>query len=198
MLAYIVRRLLLIIPTLLGIMILNFVIVQAAPGGPVEQAIAQITGIGGGAVERVAGGGGEIAFQGGGEAGTYRGAQGLDPKFIAELEQRFGFDKPMHERFLLMMGNYLTFDFGKSFFRDRSVAEIVLDKMPVSISLGLWTTLIVYLISIPLGIAKAVRDGTRFDIWTSAAIIVGYAIPSSSEEHTSELQSLMRSSYAVF
>lgn len=178
MLSYIVRRLLLIIPTLLGIMILNFVIVQAAPGGPVEQAIAQITGIGGGAVERVAGGGGEIAWQGGGEGGTYRGAQGLDPKFIAELEQRFGFDKPMHERFLLMMGNYLTFDFGQSFFRDQSVAEIVLDKMPVSISLGLWTTLIVYLISIPLGIAKAVRDGTRFDIWTSAAIIVGYAIPS--------------------
>lgn len=178
MLSYIVRRLLLIIPTLLGIMILNFVIVQAAPGGPVEQAIAQITGIGGGAVERVAGGGGEIAWQGGGEGGTYRGAQGLDPRFIAELEQRFGFDKPMHERFLLMMGNYLTFDFGQSFFRDQSVAEIVLDKMPVSISLGLWTTLIVYLISIPLGIAKAVRDGTRFDIWTSAAIIVGYAIPS--------------------
>ncbi len=178
MLSYIVRRLLLIIPTLLGIMILNFVIVQAAPGGPVEQAIAQITGIGGGAVERVAGGGGEIAWQGGGEGGTYRGAQGLDPKFIAELEQRFGFDKPMHERFLLMMGNYLTFDFGQSFFRDQSVAEIVLDKMPVSVSLGLWTTLIVYLISIPLGIAKAVRDGSRFDIWTSAAIIVGYAIPS--------------------
>ncbi|MFN4088793.1 MAG: microcin C ABC transporter permease YejB [Alphaproteobacteria bacterium] len=179
MLAYIIRRLLLILPTLLGIMIVNFVVIQAAPGGPVEQVIAELTGVGGGAVERVTRAGGEIAAQGGtGPGGTYRGAQGLDPAFIAELEKRFGFDKPMHERFLLMMGNYLTFDFGDSFFRDRSVVELVLEKMPVSISLGLWTTLIVYLISIPLGIAKAVRDGSRFDIWTSAAIIVGYAIPS--------------------
>lgn len=177
MLAYIVRRLLLIVPTLLGIMIINFVVIQAAPGGPVEQVIAQLTGVGGAATERVTQGGGELTVRS--EAGgTYRGAQGLDPAFVAELEKRFGFDKPMHERFLIMMRSYLTLDFGNSFFRDRSVIDLIVDKMPVSISLGLWTTLIVYLISIPLGIAKAVRDGSTFDIWTSAAVIVGYAIPS--------------------
>jgi len=177
MLAYIIRRLLLIVPTLLGIMIINFAVIQAAPGGPVEQVIAQITGVGGGAAERVTQGGGELTVRSE-SGGTYRGAQGLDPAFIAELEKRFGFDKPMHERFLMMMGSYLTLDFGNSFFRDRSVIDLIVDKMPVSISLGLWTTLIVYLISIPLGIAKAVRDGSHFDVWTSAAIIVGYAIPS--------------------
>lgn len=177
MLAYIIRRLLLIVPTLLGIMIINFAVIQAAPGGPVEQVIAQLTGVGGGATERVTQGGGELTVRSE-SGGTYRGAQGLDPAFIAELEKRFGFDKPMHERFLMMMGSYLTLDFGNSFFRDRSVIDLIVDKMPVSISLGLWTTLIVYLISIPLGIAKAVRDGSNFDIWTSAAIIVGYAIPS--------------------
>ena len=177
MLAYIIRRLLLIVPTLLGIMIINFVVIQAAPGGPVEQVIAQVTGVGGGATERVTQGGGEMAVRSE-SGGTYRGAQGRDPAFIAELEKRFGFDRPMHERFLMMMGNYLTLDFGDSFFRDRSVIDLIVDKMPVSISLGLWTTLIVYLISIPLGIAKAVRDGSQFDVWTSAAIIVGYAIPS--------------------
>ena len=188
MLAYIVRRLLLIVPTLLGIMVINFVIVQAAPGGPVEQMIAQITGEVTDATERVARGGGDISGGDGeqaqastaGEAGgssKYRGAQGLDPEFIAEIERQFGFDKPMHERFLLMLGNYITFDFGESFFRDRSVVDLVLEKMPVSISLGLWTTLLVYLISIPLGIMKAVRDGSRFDVWSSAVVIVGYAIP---------------------
>ena len=177
MLAYIIRRLLLIVPTLLGIMIINFAVIQAAPGGPVEQVIAQLTGVGGGATERVTQGGGELTVRSE-SGGTYRGAQGLDPAFVAELEKRFGFDKPMHERFLMMMGSYLTLDFGNSFFRDRSVIDLIVDKMPVSISLGLWTTLIVYLISIPLGIAKAVRDGSNFDIWTSAAIIVGYAIPS--------------------
>ena len=184
MLAYIIRRLLLIIPTLLGIMVINFVVIQAAPGGPVEQMIAQITQVGGQAAERVTRAGGD--FAGGGEArgastggqGAYRGAQGLDPEFIKELERQFGFDKPMHERFLLMMKNYLTFDFGESFFRDRRVVDLVIDKMPVSISLGVWTTLLVYLISIPLGIAKAVRDGSRFDVATSAVVIVGYAIPS--------------------
>jgi microcin C transport system permease protein len=183
MLAYIVRRLLLIIPTLLGIMVINFVIIQAAPGGPVEQVLAQLQQVGGAAAERITRAGGD--FAGGsasapsqGEAGGYRGAQGLDPEFIKELERQFGFDKPPHERFLLMMKNYLTFDFGNSFFRDRSVVGLVIEKMPVSISLGLWTTLIVYLVSIPLGIAKAVRDGSRFDVMTSAAIVVGYAIPS--------------------
>lgn len=186
MLSYIVRRLLLIIPTLLGIMLLNFLIVQAAPGGPVEQVIAQLQGIGD-PTARISGAGGgdgmsaqQAASQGGevgGAANRYPGARGLPPEFIAELEKQFGFDKPMHERFLLMIGNYLRFDFGESFFRSRSVVDLVLDKMPVSISLGLWSTLIIYLVSIPLGIAKAVRDGSRFDVATSAAIVVGYAIP---------------------
>ena len=181
MLAYIIRRLLLIAPTLVGIMVINFVIIQAAPGGPVEQVIAQLEQVGGAAAERVSRAGGELAGaparrdEG---ASSYRGAKGLDPAFIKELERRFGFDKPAHERFWLMMKSYATFDFGNSFFRDRSVFELVLEKMPVSISLGLWTTLIVYLISIPLGITKAVRDGSRFDIATSGAIVVGYAIPS--------------------
>jgi microcin C transport system permease protein len=180
MLAYIIRRLLLIIPTLFGIMVINFVIIQAAPGGPVEQVLAELEQVGGAAAERVTRAGGDFAGTAAapGERGAYRGAQGLDPEFIKELERRFGFDKPAHERFVLMMKNYLTFDFGSSFFRDRSVVELVIEKMPVSISLGLWTTLIVYLVSIPLGIAKAVRDGSRFDVITSGAIVVGYAIPS--------------------
>jgi microcin C transport system permease protein len=185
MTAYIARRLLLMIPTLLGVMVINFIIVQLAPGGPVEQAIALLTGEGSEITERITRGGGGDAVgtaqtQSIGREGTssrYRGAQGLDPEFIEELEKRFGFDKPMHERFILMMGNYLTFDFGDSFFRDRPVIDLVIEKMPVSISLGIWTTLLVYLISIPLGVAKAVRDGNRFDIWTSAVVIVGNAIP---------------------
>ncbi|MBB3066097.1 microcin C ABC transporter permease YejB [Limibacillus halophilus] len=186
MLAYIIRRLFLIIPTLFGIMVINFAVIQAAPGGPVEQLISQITGEGTAIVERVSrGGGGEVAGGGGsssttaaGQQGTYRGAQGLDPAFIAELERMFGFDKPPLERFFLMMRNYIVFDFGKSFFRDRDVVELVIDKLPVSISLGLWSTILIYLVSIPLGISKAVRDGSRFDIWTSGVVIVGYAIPS--------------------
>ena len=181
MTAYIIRRLLLIVPTLLGIMVINFVVIQLAPGGPVEQAIAQLTGEGAEITERITRNGTGETLQVSAKAqevtSRYRGAQGLDPEFIAELEKRFGFDKPMHERFFLMMGNYLVFDFGESFFRDRKVVDLVLEKMPVSISLGVWTTLLVYLISIPLGIAKAVRDGSRFDIWTSAAVIVGNAIP---------------------
>jgi microcin C transport system permease protein len=179
---YIIRRLLLMIPTLLGIMVINFVVIQLAPGGPVEQVIAELTGEGAEITERVTRSGtGEtlqISQASESQTGRYRGAQGLDPEFIAELEQRFGFDKPLYERFFLMMGNYIVFDFGDSFFRDRSVVDLVLDKMPVSISLGIWTTLLVYLISIPLGIVKAVRDGSRFDIWTSAVVIVGTAIPS--------------------
>jgi microcin C transport system permease protein len=183
MLAYIIRRLLLIIPTLFGIMVINFVIVQAAPGGPVEQAIAQITGTAVDTTARIAGTGpGEVQqradIQAADVTGRYRGAQGLPPELILELERQFGFDKPAHERFVLMMGNYLRFDFGDSFYRDRSVVSLVLEKLPVSISLGLWSTLLIYQISIPLGIRKAVRDGSKFDVWTSGAVVVGNAIPS--------------------
>jgi microcin C transport system permease protein len=185
MLAYIIRRLLLVIPTLFGIMVLNFLIVQAAPGGPVEQILARLQGTAveatarfGGQAGTEVGTGAEAPAQQEGPAGSYRGAQGLDPQFIADLEKQFGFDKPMHERFLIMMGNYLTFDFGESFFKDRKVVDLVVERMPVSISLGIWTTLLTYLISIPLGIAKAVRDGSRFDVWTSGAVIIGNAIPS--------------------
>jgi len=185
MLAYIVRRLLLIIPTLFGIMVINFAIIQAAPGGPVDQVIAQIKGNAVDATARVSGGGGEVSGQqrtrqsgqGEGSGTRYRGAQGIDPQIIREIEVMFGFDKPPVERFFLMMGKFITFDFGKSFFRDRSVVDLVIEKLPVSISLGLWTTLLIYLISIPLGVAKAVRDGSRFDVWTSGIIILGYAIP---------------------
>ncbi len=182
MLAYTIRRLLLIIPTLVGIMVVNFLIVQLAPGGPVEQLLAEMSGQAVEATARVAGEGGDVQSGGAGGKQTqqsqYRGAQGLDPAIIAEIERDFGFDKPMHERFLSMMWNYVRFDFGTSYFRDEAVIDLVLDKMPVSISLGLWTTVLVYLISIPLGIRKAVRDGTRFDVWTSGVVIVGYAIPS--------------------
>src|SRR5690606_27573438 len=180
--AYIIRRILLMIPTLFAIMVINFAIIHVAPGGPVEQIISQLTGTGAEITGRVTRTDvGETLQQAGdargGESG-YRGAQGLDPEFIAELERRFGFDKPLHERFFEMMGNYVMFDFGESFFRDESVVDLVLEKMPVSISLGVWTTLLVYLISIPLGIAKAMRDGTRFDLWTSVVIVIGSAIPS--------------------
>jgi microcin C transport system permease protein len=184
--AYTVRRVLLMIPTLLGIMLANFVIIQAAPGGPIEQVIAQLKGHGMEATARVGGtAGGETGASPvqreaarGGEASKYRGARGLDPEFIRQLEHQYGFDKPAHVRFVQMLRNYLVFDFGTSFFRDRPVMTLVKEKLPVSVSLGLWTTLLIYLISIPLGIAKAVRDGSRFDVWTSAVVIVGYAIPS--------------------
>lgn len=180
---YILRRLLLMVPTILGIMTINFLIVQAAPGGPVERTIAVIQGFGTDATERVSGSGaGETldadAVQGGELHSKYRGAQGLDPELIADLERMYGFDKPAHERFLQMIGQYVRFEFGESFYRDQRVIDLVKEKMPVSISLGLWTTLLVYCISIPLGIAKAVRDGSRFDVWTSGLVIVGYAIPS--------------------
>ncbi len=183
--AYIVRRLLLMIPTIFGIMAISFLIVQFAPGGPVEQAIAQLAGTSVSATERISGGGGDQApvpqasqGQGSqGQTGIYRGSRGLEPRFIAQLEAQYGFDKPPLERFGLMVWNYLRFDFGKSFFRDIAVIDLILSKLPVSISLGLWVTLISYGISIPLGIAKAVRDGSRFDVWTSSAIIVGYALP---------------------
>ncbi len=173
--AYILRRLALIVPTLIGIMLLNFVIVQAAPGGPVEQMIAEMEGHGGSALARASGGGsgGEVSAG----SGDSRASRGLPPELLEEIEAMYGFDKPAHERFIKMLGDYATFDFGDSFFRDRSVIELIIDKMPVSISLGLWSTLIIYLISIPLGIRKAVHDGSRFDVWTSSAIVVGYAIP---------------------
>ena len=179
--AYIIRRLLLIIPTLFAIMVCNFAVIQIAPGGPVEQVIAQLTGTGADITERVTRSGTSETLdtgRGNNSNPTYRGAQGLDPEFIKELEKQFGFDTPLPVRFVEMMKRYLVFDFGDSFFRDRKVTELVLDKMPVSISLGLWTTLLVYLISIPLGIRKAIRDGSRFDVWTSSVIILGTAIPS--------------------
>lgn len=173
--AYILRRLLLVIPTLLGIMIINFALVQFVPGGPIEQILANLEGRGD-VFESFSGGGGDADF--GNDSGSdYVGARGLPPEFIAQLEREFGFDKPPLERFLNMMWNYMRFDFGDSYFRSISVFDLVLEKMPVSITLGLWSTLIAYLISIPLGIKKAVRDGTPFDTWTSGAIIIGYAIP---------------------
>jgi len=171
---------------MLGIMLVTFVIVQFAPGGPVERLIAQLTGTDPGATANFSGGGSDFAGGGqegmpgadmGGASSKYRGAQGLDPEFIASLEKQFGFDKPAHERFGQMIWNYLRFDFGESYFRDTSVLELVAERLPVSISLGLWMTLISYAISIPLGIRKAVNDGTRFDIWTSSVIVIGYAIP---------------------
>jgi microcin C transport system permease protein len=177
MLAYVARRVLLIIPTLFAIILVNFVIVQAAPGGPVDQLIAQLKGNAGGTLARVSGGGGELSSTAT-SANQTRGSRGLDPEMIKQIEKLYGFDKPPAERFWLMLKNYLSFDFGKSFYSDRSVIQLIGDKLPVSISLGLWTTLITYLVSIPLGIRKAVRDGSPFDVWTSAVIIVGYAIPS--------------------
>ncbi|MCA0255532.1 MAG: microcin C ABC transporter permease YejB [Proteobacteria bacterium] len=179
--AYIFRRLLLMIPTIVGIMGISFLVVQFAPGGPVEQVVAQLTGQGDSASDRLTGGGDlmggqDFAAQ---EANSkYRGAQGLDPELIKKLEKQFGFDKPPLTRFLDMMGNYIRFDFGESFFRNTKVIDLIIDKMPVSISLGIWILLISYMISIPLGIRKAVKDGSAFDVWTSGIIIIGYAVPS--------------------
>ncbi len=171
------------LPTLFGIMLVSFVIIQFVPGGPVERMIAEIQGHGGDATARFSGAaGGDTAAgamtQATGQGSAYRGAQGLDPEFIAELEKMYGFDKPAHERFFIMLKNYIKFDLGDSYYRDKSVVELVLEKMPVSISLGLWTTLIIYTLSIPLGIRKAIKDGEKFDIWTSVFIFVGNAIPS--------------------
>jgi len=185
MIAYIARRLLLMIPTLLGIMVINFAIVQFAPGGPVEKTIARLKGTAIDSTLQIVGGGGDSGTRPatenvppGADDSNYRGARGLDPEFIREIERMYGFDEPAPKRFLKMMGNYLRFDFGESWFKGRPVFDLVVEKSPVSISIGLWTTLIMYLVSIPLGIAKAVRDGSGFDVWTSAAIIVGTAIPS--------------------
>ncbi len=185
MTAYIIRRVLFMIPTLFGIMLVTFVVVQFAPGGPVEKVIAQITGADTGATSRISGSpGGDFGSRGqmqGGAGGEitskYRGARGLDPEFIKQLEKQFGFDKPAYQRFLIMVWDYLRFDFGKSYFRDTQVVDLIKQKLPVSMSLGVWMMLLSYLISIPLGIRKAVRDGSRFDVWTSTVVIIGYAIP---------------------
>jgi microcin C transport system permease protein len=180
---YIIKRLLLILPTLFGIMVINFLIVQLSPGGPVEQMIAKVTNSDVDSTARFSSGGGELSggsqmkFSTATTTSKYRGAQGLDPELIKEIEKIYGFDKPLSTRFWDMMRNYAKFNFGTSFFKDKTVVDLVLEKMPVSISLGLWTTILVYLISIPLGIRKAVQDGSNFDIWTSAVVSVGYAIP---------------------
>ncbi|MEC9251860.1 MAG: microcin C ABC transporter permease YejB [Pseudomonadota bacterium] len=170
---YLLRRLFLIIPTLFGIMVINFVIVQFAPGGPVEQAIIQASGMSMSSTASVSSAG----SMGPSTESGYTGSEGLDPEFVARLEEAFGFDKPPHERFLLMLGNYITLDFGESYFQDKAVLDLVAERLPVSVSLGLWSLLLIYSISIPLGMAKAVRDGTPFDVWSSAAVFVAYAIP---------------------
>src|SRR5215831_2445153 len=173
--AYIIRRILFMIPTIIGIMLVSFVVVQFAPGGPVERVIAQLSGNDTGATSRISGSArGDFGSRGALQSGAqmdanskYRGAQGLDPAFIKSLEKQFGFDKPAYERFALMLWNYARFDFGKSFFRDARVIDLIKEKLPVSMSLGIWMTLLSNLISIPLGIRKAVQDGSRFDVWTS-------------------------------
>ncbi|HEY2619504.1 MAG TPA: microcin C ABC transporter permease YejB [Acetobacteraceae bacterium] len=172
MTGYLLRRVLLVFPTLFGIIAINFVVIQFAPGGPVEQMIAELRGKGD-LSSRLGATASEF-----GSPGSYRGARGLDPHMVADIKKLFGFDKPPLTRFLEMVSGYLRFDFGRSFFRDQSVVNLILQKMPVSISLGLWSTLLVYFVSIPLGIAKAVRNGSRFDLATSAVVLVGYAIPS--------------------
>jgi len=171
MAAYLVRRLILVIPTLFGIIAINFAIIQFAPGGPVEQMIAELRGKGG-LSSRLGSASSDI-----GSAGTYRGSQGLDPHVIADIKKMFGFDKPPLTRFAEMLSGYLRFDFGRSFFRDKSVLGLIFEKLPVSLSLGLWSTLLIYLISIPLGIRKAVRNGSRFDVASSAVVLIGYALP---------------------
>lgn len=181
MLSYILRRLILMAFTIFGILLVSFAIIQFAPGGPVERVIAQLQGQNLGATSRISGGGGDVggsaAATGGDSSSTYRGAQGLDPQFIKQLEKQFGFDKPTPERFWKMLTDYIRFDFGKSYFRDIDVISLIKEKLPVSISLGIWMTLLSYLISIPLGIRKAVRDGSSFDTWTSMVVIIAYAVP---------------------
>jgi microcin C transport system permease protein len=186
MVAYLIKRLLLILPTLLGIMLITFAVTQFLPGGPVERIIAQLQGNDVSATGRISGGQGDGLGAGNQQqmqqpsasnTSKYRGAQGLDPEFIKSLEKQFGLDKPAPERFWILMKSYATFDFGRSYFRDVSVIQLVKEKLPVSISLGIWVTLMSYLVAIPLGIRKAVRDGERFDTWTSGALVIGYAVP---------------------
>ena len=173
--AYILRRLFLIITTLIGIMLINFVLIQFVPGGPIEQIIAQMEDGSAGATDRFTGGGDDSNNQS--ENNEYKGARGLPPELIEDLEKQFGFDKPPVERFLTMLWNYIRFDFGESYFRSITIIDLILEKMPVSITLGLWSTLLAYLVSIPLGIRKAIKDGSAFDVWTSGIIIAAYAIP---------------------
>ncbi|MPW37891.1 microcin C ABC transporter permease YejB [Vibrio sp. B1Z05] len=178
--AYIIRRLLLVIPTLWAIITINFFVIQIAPGGPVEQAIAQMEGLDSGVMERFTGGGQEVELSvANQDAQTtgYRGSRGMDPEVIDAIKKQFGFDKPLHVRYFEMLKNYITFDFGESLFKGGDVIDLIVERLPVSISLGLWSTLIIYLVSIPLGIVKAIHHGSRFDIWTSALVIIGYAIP---------------------
>ena len=180
MTAYIIRRLLLVIPTLIGIMTVNFIIIQIAPGGPVEQMIAKLQGEAVSATERFSGGGEDVKGQKSAvsdKPSKYRGTQGLAPELVKEIERMYGFDKPLHVRYFKMMRDYASFNFGESFFRDQKVVDLVLEKMPVSISLGIWSTLAVYLVSIPLGIRKALKHGSRFDVWSSTIVILGNAIP---------------------
>lgn len=179
--SYLLRRLLLIIPTLWAIITINFFIVQIAPGGPVDQAIAAIqlghgVGVPGMATDTMGSGHARVGVANATDS-QYRGARGLDPEVIAEITHRYGFDKPIHERYFKMLGDYLRFDFGNSLFRSASVLNLIKESLPVSISIGLWSTLIIYLVSIPLGIRKAVSNGSSFDIWSSTFIIIGYAIP---------------------
>ena len=174
---YILKRLLLIIPTLIGIMIINFVVVQVAPGGPVEQAISQLSGQSGDSTDRVTQTGSDLNVSTNKDS-KYRGAQGIDPELIAQLEKEYGFDKPLLERFWVMMKNYATFNFGNSFFKDKPVIDLIKEALPVSVTLGFWSTLLIYLISIPLGIRKAVNDGNSFDIISSTLLIIATAIPS--------------------
>ncbi len=175
---YIGKRLLLLVPTLFGIILINFVIVQFAPGGPVEQIVAQVTVGSTSTTSGISGGGGDTGMSTSSQdANASLGSYGLDPDLIADLERQFGFDKPAHVRFALMVWNYIRFDFGTSYFQDRPVLELIVERMPVSISLGLWSLLIIYSVSIPLGVAKAVRDGSKFDVWTSSVIFVGFAVP---------------------
>ena len=171
---YIAKRLLLVIPTLFGILLLNFVVIQAAPGGPVEKTLAELQGIGTGGTGGSFAGGSADTMTG----GNYQNAKGLPPELVERIEKMYGFDKPAPERFWLMVKNYFSGNFGESYYRDRSVTELIIERLPVPISLGLWSTLIAYLVSIPLGIRKAVHDGTRFDVWSSTLIVIGFAIPS--------------------
>ena len=176
--AYVLRRLLLMVPTLFGIMLINFIIVQMAPGGPIDQIIEQMQSGNTGIVStRATGAASDMGASSvmGGEKNP--AARGLDPKIMADLEKQFGFDKPLHERFLLMLKSYLTLDFGESYYQDRPVVDLVIERLPVSVSLGLWSMILIYTISLPLGVRKAVKDGTRFDLWTSALLFVGYAVP---------------------
>jgi len=171
---YLLRRLLLILPTLFGIMVINFFVIQFAPGGPIEQIVAQSSGLGLSTTQAVSASG---QISGSGNESTYSGSAGLPPEMLAELEAQFGFDKPAHVRFFSMIWNYLNLDFGRSYFQDRPVLDLVLERIPVSISLGLWSMLLIYSIAIPLGVAKAVRDGTRFDVWSSGVVFTAYAVP---------------------